>query len=440
MIGKNENSLITISLCGDIFISKRLPGSSYPGFDELYTFLHKHECRFANLETTIHKREGYPEAFPGGGYAMADPACLCDLKRMGLNIFNTANNHAMDYGHNGLLATIKYLTDLELPFAGTGRNLAEASKPAFFETSNGRIALLGVTSSFHDSSAAGPQNQDMQGRPGVAPLKHQAVYELSENHYKALLEVSRSIGINSYHEQAIKEGYLPRCENLKFGIYEFRKGVENRVHTAPNEKDLQRTIAAIADAKRQSDIVILSVHSHQFADGSKKNPPEFIKIFVRKCIDAGATIVVCHGPHVVRGIEVYNSGVVFYGLGNFIFQHEDVDYLPEEFYWKYGKTREQVTGVSEIMNNRSKNNTIGLCTQPDAWRSVMVSISCDLEYLEVRLFPIKIILEGRKGLKGLPVLTSDLSIIQEIKNLSIEFGTNIEMANANFGYIRISRI
>jgi poly-gamma-glutamate synthesis protein (capsule biosynthesis protein) len=37
----------------------------------------------------------------------------------------------MDYGHNGLLATIKYLTDLELPFAGTGRNLAEASKPAF---------------------------------------------------------------------------------------------------------------------------------------------------------------------------------------------------------------------------------------------------------------------------------------------------------------------
>ena len=38
------------------------------------------------------------------------------------------------------------------------------------------------------------------------------------------------------------------------------------------------------------------------------------------------------------------------------------------------------------------------------------------------------------------MLTSDLSIIQEIKNLSIEFGTNIEMANANFGYIRISRI
>ncbi len=28
---------------------------------------------------------------------------------------------------------------------------------------------------------------------------------------------------------------------------------------------------------------------------------------------------------------MYNSGVVFYGLGNFIFQHEDVDYLPENF-------------------------------------------------------------------------------------------------------------
>jgi len=435
-----KDSDIKVSLCGDIFISKRLPVNPYEGLHELQALLFKHECRFANLETTIHNREGYPEAFPGGGYAMADPSCLHDLKKMGFNLFNTANNHAMDYGHNGLLATIKYLTNLELPFAGTGRNLAEASKATFFESSNGRIALLGVTSSFHDSYAAGPQNQDMQGRPGVAPLRHQAIYELSENHYEALLGISRSIGINSYHEQAIKEGYLFGCENLKFGTYEFRKGVENKVHTSPNGRDLQRTIAAIADAKRQSDVVIMSVHSHQFADGNKKTPPEFIKIFVRECIDAGATIVVCHGPHVVRGIEMYNSGIIFYGLGNFIFQHEDVNHLPEEFYWKYGKTRETVTGVGEIMNIRSKNNRIGLCTQPDVWRSVMVSISCNSEYLEARLYPVKIMLDGRKGLKGLPVLTSDLSIIEEIRSLSMEFGTNIEISNANFGLIRISRV
>lgn len=396
MINKKE-SVMTLSLCGDIFISKRLPIQPYSGFEQIQQLLQQHECRFANLETTVHRHEGYPEAFPGGGYAMADPDCLSDLKRMGFNLFNTANNHAMDYGHNGLLATIKYLTNLELPFAGTGENLAEASKPAFFESSNGRIALLGVTSSFHDSYAAGPQNQEMQGRPGVAPLRHQAVYELDKNNYEALLNISKAIGINSYHNQAIKEGYLLANKNFKFGIYEFKEGVGNRVHTLPDEKDLQRTIDRITDAKLQSDIVIVSVHSHQFANGNKQIPPEFIRIFVHKCVDAGADIVVCHGPHVVRGIEAYHSGLIFYGLGNFIFQHEDVECLPEEFYWKYGKTRETVTGVGEIMSIRSKNGMIGLCTQSDVWRSVVVSINCDLEFWKQNYIRWKLCSKEREG-------------------------------------------
>lgn len=437
MIGRDK-STISISLCGDVFISKRLPSIAYPGFDELFTFLHKHECRFANLETTIHRSEGYPEAFPGGGYAMADPCCLSDLKRVGFNLFNTANNHAMDYSHKGLIATIKHLTDSDIPFAGTGCNLAEASKPAFFESSHGRIALLGVTSSFHDSYAAGPQNQDMQGRPGVAPLKHRAVYELTANNYEQLLNISKSIGINSYHNQAIVEGYLPKNMNFKFGVYEFEEGLDNRVHTFPNEEDLQRTIAVIKDAKLQSDIVIVSVHSHQFVDGNKQNPPEFIRIFTHECIEAGADIVVCHGPHIIRGIEVYHAGIIFHGLGNFIFQHEEVERLPEEFYKKYGKTRETTTGVGEIMNIRSKNGLFGLCTQPDVWRSMIVSLNCCAVSLEAKLYPVEIMLEGKNGLKGLPILSTDMSIIEQVKYLSAGFGTNVDIDNG-FGIVKVHR-
>lgn len=430
---------ITLSLCGDIFISKRLPFQGYPGFEKIQQLLYGHECRFANLETTIHRSEGYPEAFPGGGYAMADPCCLQDLKRMGFNLLNTANNHAMDYGHNGLLATAKYLMEMDIPFAGTGANLAEATRPAFFECSNGRVALLGVTSSFHDSYAAGSQNQDMQGRPGVAPLKHKAIYELNEKDYEALLKISNSTGINSYHNQATKEGYLIESDNLKFGTYNFRKGKCNQVFTSPDENDLRRTIDAITDAKHQSDIVIMSVHSHQFAGDDKKSPPEFIEIFVRKCIDAGADIVVCHGPHVLRGIEVYGSGIIFYGLGNFIFQHENPLLLPEEFYRKYGKTRETVTGVSEIMNVRSKNGTVGLCTSPSVWRSVIVSIASNSRCLEAKLYPVEIMLKDKKGLKGLPVLSTDISILQELKELSVAYNTDVEILNLEFGFIKIDK-
>ena len=438
MINK-EDSNISISLCGDIFISKRLPSKSYAGFDELQKILLQHECRFANLETTIHNNEGYPEAFPGGGYAMAEPGCLSDLKRVGFNLFNTANNHAMDYGHKGLLATIKNLMNLDIPFAGTGINLAEACKPVFFESSNGRIALLGVTSSFHDSYAAGPQNQDMHGRPGVSPLKHRTIYELKKSDYEVLLKISKDIGINNYYEQAIKEGYLTGNDYFKFGTYEFKQGMINRSYTTPDQNDLQRTIDLITDVKYQSDVIIVSVHSHQFAN-SKECPPEFIKIFVHKCIDAGADIVVCHGPHVLRGIEVYGSGIIFYGLGNFIFQHEHVNCLPEEFYRKYGKTRETVTGVGEIMNTRNKNGTIGLCTSPEVWKSMIVSIICNLRRLEIRLYPVEIMLMGKRGLKGLPILSTDMSIIEEVRRMSVDFNTDIEITKSNFSFISVNKL
>ena len=128
------------------------------------------------METTIHRKEGYPEMFPGGCHAMADPFCLKDLCDLGLNVYNTANNHSMDYGHGGLLATLRYLDELGIPHCGTGRNLSDASLPALMECPNGRLAIVGVTSSFHDSYAAGPQNQDFHGRPGVAPLSHKEVY------------------------------------------------------------------------------------------------------------------------------------------------------------------------------------------------------------------------------------------------------------------------
>ena len=100
---------------------------------------------------------------------MASPDVLDSLKRMGIDILNTANNHAMDYGIGGLIATNKYLDEKQIIHFGTRVNLAEASMAKFVDTSNGRIAVIGITSSFHDSYAAGHQNQDMQGRPGVAP-------------------------------------------------------------------------------------------------------------------------------------------------------------------------------------------------------------------------------------------------------------------------------
>ena len=94
---------------GDLFITRKLPEKGYEGMQELVDFVEKQDIRFVNLEVTVHDREGYPFGFSGGTWAMAHPSLLKDVKKYGFNVYNSANNHSMDYSHNGLLATTKYL-------------------------------------------------------------------------------------------------------------------------------------------------------------------------------------------------------------------------------------------------------------------------------------------------------------------------------------------
>ena len=108
----------TFIATGDSFITRRLPENGYQGFDELEQLIKGHDVRFANLEMTFHRQEGFPAAASGGTWAMTDPAMLDDMLRYGFNLFNTANNHSGDFGPLGVTATIKHLQERNMVFAG----------------------------------------------------------------------------------------------------------------------------------------------------------------------------------------------------------------------------------------------------------------------------------------------------------------------------------
>jgi len=72
----------------------------------------------------------------------------------------------------------------------------------------------------------------------------------------------------------------------------------------------------IAEAKKISDLVIVSIH---FGDEYKQKSNNFQKDIARSAIDAGAALIIGHHPHVVEEIEQYKDGWIAYGLGNFIF-------------------------------------------------------------------------------------------------------------------------
>jgi len=61
-------------------------------------------------------------------------------------------------------------------------------------------------------------------------------------------------------------------------------------------------------------------------------PADFLPTFAHAVIDAGADIVVGHGPHLLHGLEFYKGKPIFYSLGNFIFEHETLERMAADDY------------------------------------------------------------------------------------------------------------
>ena len=65
-----------------------------------------------------------------------------------------------------------------------------------------------------------------------------------------------------------------------------------------------------------TDVVIVSLHAGQEYTLATTQLQED---YAHTAIDAGASVVIGHHPHVVQRVEEYQDGYIFYSLGNFIF-------------------------------------------------------------------------------------------------------------------------
>jgi poly-gamma-glutamate synthesis protein (capsule biosynthesis protein) len=88
----------------------------------------------------------------------------------------------------------------------------------------------------------------------------------------------------------------------------------NRAGTAL--MDPAKMQASVREAKKQADLVIVSMHSgKEYTEELSKSQIEF----ARAAVDAGAELVIGHHPHVTQRVEKYKDKYIFYSLGNFIF-------------------------------------------------------------------------------------------------------------------------
>lgn len=425
---------MTFALTGDAIISQRLSPFEEPEYLRMIEILRDADLAFTNLEVLFHNyEEGYPATHSGGTWMAAEPYIAGELVWAGFDMVSRANNHTMDYGAGGMRATSKALDAVGLVHAGAGENLAQARAPAYLETAGGRVALISVASTFADEDRAGPQRSDIRGRPGLSPLRYDRVYGVSAGSLQKLREVADELGFRTGDRE----------DEMRFLRERFILADPPGSRTQVHESDLAEILAAVRDARRQADWVIVTSHSHESA-GSREQPADFLVTFARAAIDAGADVFVGHGPHVLRGIEIYKGKPIFYSLSNFIFQNETIRFLPGDIYEAYDLPPEATTADAFDRRNEA-SRTGGFPGQRIYWESVIAAPTFrDGDLIEVRLYPLTLGYGMPRPQRGRPRLADDEAgqrIIDKLAELSQSFGVEVEYrAGENIGIIREAAI
>ena len=114
-----------------------------------------------NLECCISER-GAPWPDPRKPFFFrAPPAAVELLAYLGVDCVTLANNHALDFGRQALLDTLRHLRGAGIAYAGAGRDEAEARAPVTLDRGGLRLAVFGVADHPPEYAAGA-------GSPGIA--------------------------------------------------------------------------------------------------------------------------------------------------------------------------------------------------------------------------------------------------------------------------------
>ena len=432
---------MTFTAVGDMLVQRRIPHES-TGFCEVSNHLCRADVRYLNLETTLHRGEYYANQFSGGSYLRTDPETLEDVKAYGFNMLSFANNHSMDFDRGGLMATKKYVDEAGIVNAGAGANLDEAAAPAYLDTPNGRVALIGVVSTMGTplggsySAMAGKQSRRYSGRPGVNGLRIADHLEVTQEQLEVIRQISQLSKINAQKDIERAEGYFPPLPDGTAVLkeLEFRQGDATRYVTHPHAEDMARVEKAIFEAQMQADYILVAIHSHEISGNSKEEPAAFLKEFAHRCIDVGAHAIIGHGPHLLRPVEIYKSRPIFYSLGNFVIHNECIPYAPEEMFERQGMTSDAT--MRELFCDRSAGYTRGLMRDRRMLESVIPFFEMENGALtKLELMPIELQFDQPVWRNGNPRFSDQHGIIERLAAMSAPYGTKISVDSRGYGIV-----
>jgi poly-gamma-glutamate synthesis protein (capsule biosynthesis protein) len=248
----------------------------------------KADCVFGNLECCLYDPEMprgpmMPDLQSGYDGFWASTRTGQALLHAGFHCVGNANNQ--NYGHKAIMSSNATLDKLGIPHVGTGRNRAEARKPAVVTRNGKRFGFLQRTCQYWPN-----HHEATEASPGVATIKVHTAYE------------------PVYY----KDGTLPPN----------RPGLPPKILTWVDPRYMQEFRQDVNDLRAQSDIVVSSHHM-----GHKGDILDFQSEIAHAAIDSGADVVMAHAEHYPLGIEVYRGKPIFYGLSSFCFIRSNKRFL-----------------------------------------------------------------------------------------------------------------
>lgn len=122
------------------------------------------------------------------------------------------------------------------------------------------------------------------------------------------------------------------------------------------------TLDAVRRAKEAADVVIVVAHGG--AEVVPLPPPQR-REQLRRLIDAGATLVIGHHPHVPQAWERYGEGVILYSLGNCLFDYADGEKLPKTDWGLAATATFEGDSLSELslLLTEQRGGVVGLLEQ-----------------------------------------------------------------------------
>jgi len=427
------NDGFTIAVVGDLIIANPLDHMlADPGFAAVTEILQNADVATGNLEVNIINGRDFAGS-AGGGFG-AEPAAAEWLKRMGFDIVARPNNHADDFGLEGLAETSAHLDRAGLQHAGYGDSYWAAKAARYYSSEKGRVGMVAVSDHQPQAQLA---RGEWPGTGGLSPLRVTRYFMLPEESWEDLQNLRDHFPNGTgFYARGLNSG-----DEIDFLGNRFRRAdrevTEPYYHYEINERDLRDTLSAIRTGKIRSDLVTVAIHAHHFLDAKggyrgegiaegehlDTNPSiaDYLPVFARAAIDNGADVFQGTGVHALRGIEIYKERPIYYGLGEFIRQMDIIGLQgrgdpqrsvgPEGF--EFPVKFESIIAVNEFNGGQLS---------------------------EVRIYPVEARYEEAKlSLRGIPRLAPPViaqRILRRLQVLSEPLGTKIEI-EGNIGIIRL---